>query len=122
MLYITTFTTLGRGFQIALPLMLYISTLMLYITTFTTLGRGFQIALPLMLYITTLMLYITTFTTLGRGFQIAFQDVAFMLSRVSFCITFLSNCGRGEGLETATCLKTVVGDKQEHAPCSIFSL
>ena len=38
-----------------------------------------------------------------------FHDVAFLPSRTSFFTTFLNKCGRGEGLVTATCLKTVLG-------------
>ena len=29
---------------------------------------------------------------------------------------FIKNCGRGEGLETTTCFKTVDWGKQGHAP------
>ena len=36
------------------------------------------------------------------------QDGAFLPSQNSFSTTFLRNCGRGENLETTTCLKTVV--------------
>ena len=32
---------------------------------------------------------------------------------------FLKNCGRGESLETTTCLRSVVGGKQGHAPSRI---
>ena len=32
----------------------------------------------------------------------SFQDVAFLPSRVSFFITFLKGCGRGESLGTTT--------------------
>ena len=52
----------------------------------------------------------------------SFQNIAFLFSRVSFCITFLKNYGKGYGFGTAICLKTVVGGKQGHAPCRIFSL
>ena len=51
-----------------------------------------------------------------------FQDVAFMPSQASFSTTFLKKCGRGESLGTTTCLKTVVGGKQGHAPCKILLL
>ena len=51
-----------------------------------------------------------------------FQDVAFLLSRASFYNTCLNICGRGEGLRTTACLRTVVGGKQGHAPCEILSL
>ena len=36
--------------------------------------------------------------------------------------TFPINSGRGECLGTTTCPKTVVGGKQEHAPCKVHSL
>ena len=51
-----------------------------------------------------------------------FGDVVFLPSRASFCITFLKNCGRGEGLMATTCLRTVVGGKQGLAPCDILLL
>ena len=51
-----------------------------------------------------------------------FQDVAFLPSRASFSTTFLKSYGRGESLVTTTCLKTVVGGKQGHAPCKILLL
>ena len=47
-----------------------------------------------------------------------FQDMAFLPSQASFAPYFL-NCGRGESLGTATCLKTVFGGKQLHDPCKI---
>ena len=49
-----------------------------------------------------------------------FQDVAFQSYQTSFYTTFLINCGGGCGLETTTCLKTVVGGKQGHIPCKTF--
>ena len=49
------------------------------------------------------------------------QDVALLPSRASFSTTFLTNCGRCEGLGINTCLKTVVGGQQGHAPCKICS-
>ena len=52
----------------------------------------------------------------------SFQHVAFLPSRASFHTTFLKNCGRGERLRTTTCLGTVVGGKQGHAPCRILLL
>ena len=51
-----------------------------------------------------------------------FQDVAFLSSRASCFTTFLKYCGRRIGLGTTTCLKTVVGGKQGHAPCKILLL
>ena len=42
--------------------------------------------------------------------------------QATFSTTFLKNCGRGESLKTTTCVKTVVGGKQGHAPCEILSL
>ena len=50
------------------------------------------------------------------------QDVEFLLSRASYSTTFLKNCGRGERIRSNTCPKTVVGDKQGHAPRRILSL
>ena len=38
----------------------------------------------------------------------SFLDVSFLPSIVSFSATFPKNCGRGESLGNATCLKTVV--------------
>ena len=35
---------------------------------------------------------------------------------------FLKNCGRGENFRTTTCLKTVVGGMQGHAPCKAHLL
>ena len=37
-----------------------------------------------------------------------------------FSTTFLKNCGRGESLWTTTCLRTVFGGKQGHAPCKFL--
>ena len=51
-----------------------------------------------------------------------FQDVVFLPFRASFFTTFLKNCGRGESLETSTCLKTVVGGKQVQPVCRIHWL
>ena len=51
-----------------------------------------------------------------------FGDAAFLPSRSGFPLHFSTNCGSGECLRTATCLKTVVGAKQGHASCRIFSL
>ena len=51
-----------------------------------------------------------------------FQDVAQLSSQASFPPTFLKNCGRSKCLGTTTCLITVFGGKQGHAPCRIFSL
>ena len=45
-----------------------------------------------------------------------------MSSRADFHTTFLKNCGGGEALGTTTCLRVVVGGKQEYAPCKILSL
>ena len=50
------------------------------------------------------------------------QDVEFLPSRASLSITFLKNCGRGEGHRTTTCPKTVVGGKQGNAPSKIILL
>ena len=36
--------------------------------------------------------------------------------------TYLKKTGRGKGLGTATCLKTVVVGKEGHAPCNILWL
>ena len=54
--------------------------------------------------------------------QTALQDVVFLPSRDSFDATFLKNCDRGYGLRIATCLITVDGCKQGHAPCKILFL
>ena len=51
-----------------------------------------------------------------------FLDLAFLPSRASFHTTFLRNCGRGDCLRTATCLSTLFGGKQGHAPCRILLL
>ena len=59
---------------------------------------------------------------LVRELIICSQDAAFLPSRASVSTTFLKNCGRDDGLRTTTCLTTVVGDKQGHAPCKIISL
>ena len=48
-----------------------------------------------------------------------FQDVTFLPCRASFPTPFLENCGRDESLGSTTCLSTVVGGKQVHAPCMI---
>ena len=45
-----------------------------------------------------------------------FQDVAFLPTKSSFSTTFLKNRGRGESLVTTTCPKTLVKEKQKHAP------
>ena len=39
-----------------------------------------------------------------------------------FLATFLKSCGRGKGLRTTMCIKTVVGGKQGHALCKILLL
>ena len=49
-----------------------------------------------------------------------FQYVAFLPSRASSHTIFLKNCGRGEGLRTTTCLRSVDGGKQWPAPCNIL--
>ena len=46
----------------------------------------------------------------------AFQDVMFLPSRNRFFTMFLKYCGRGESLVTTTCLRTVDGGRQGHAP------
>ena len=50
------------------------------------------------------------------GLKISFQDVASIPPTASFCISFITNCGRGYALGTTTCLETVVGVMQGHAP------
>ena len=52
----------------------------------------------------------------------SFWDVALLSYRASIPTTFLKHCSRGESLATATCLGAVVGGKQGHAPCKVFSL
>ena len=51
-----------------------------------------------------------------------FQDVASLPSRTRFSSMFLNNGGGGESLGTTTCLRTVVGCNQGHAPCKVFKL
>ena len=51
-----------------------------------------------------------------------FWDVAFLPSSDGFSTTFLNNCGRGECVGIATCLKTVVGGNEGYVPCKILSL
>ena len=51
-----------------------------------------------------------------------FQDVTFLPSWASFATTFLNKCDGGDSLWTATCLKSVVGGKQGHAPCKMLFL
>ena len=51
-----------------------------------------------------------------------FQDVAFPHCRANFPTIFLENYGRGECLETTTCLRTVFGGKQVLAPCKMLLL
>ena len=48
----------------------------------------------------------------------SFQDGAFLPSLASFLSAFLKHCGRGACpcLPPTTCLKTVVGGRQVHAP------
>ena len=43
-----------------------------------------------------------------------FQVVAFLPSRVSFCNTLLTNCGKACGLGTTTCLRHVVVPRPQH--------
>ena len=50
------------------------------------------------------------------------QYVAFLPYRAGFSTTFLTNCGRGESLMTATCLRTVVVGMHGHALCEICLL
>ena len=53
----------------------------------------------------------------------SFHDVAFLPSRGSFSsTTFLTICGIGEGLGATTCLDTLVGVMQGHAPSKILLL
>ena len=54
----------------------------------------------------------------GRETHNPFQDVAF-LPQANFSASFLKKYDRGESLGTTTCLRTVVGGKQGHAPCKI---
>ena len=49
------------------------------------------------------------------------QDVVFLPCGARFYTTFLKSCGGGKSLRTTTHLKTVVGGKQEHAPCKVLS-
>ena len=51
-----------------------------------------------------------------------FHDVAFLPYLASFSTTFLKNWSRCECLRTTTCLESVVGGNQEHAPCKILFL
>ena len=51
-----------------------------------------------------------------------FLDVALLPSRAGYSTAFVEDCGRGEYLGTTTCLRTVVGGKQGHAPCQIRTL
>ena len=46
----------------------------------------------------------------------AFQHAAFLPSLASFSTTFIVNGGSGERVVTTTCLITVVGAKEGHAP------
>ena len=48
------------------------------------------------------------------------QDAAIQPSRVRFCSALLKNCGRGESLSTATCLRTVVGVSKGMLPVRSF--
>ena len=47
------------------------------------------------------------------------HDAVFLPSRACISTAFLKKYGRDESLEITTCLRTVVGDKQRHAPCKI---
>ena len=49
-----------------------------------------------------------------------FQDVAFLLFQASFFTIFNDNCGSGEGLRINTCLSTMIGGRQGHAPVRYF--
>ena len=49
-----------------------------------------------------------------------FLDCEILLSRASFSTTFLKNCGRGESLQTTTCLKAVVGMSKGMLTVNIF--
>ena len=51
-----------------------------------------------------------------------FQDVAFLPSQAGFLTTFLDNGGSLMTTTTTTCLITLIGDEQWHAPCRILSL
>ena len=53
--------------------------------------------------------------------QIGFQYLIFLPSWASFCTTFLENCGRGQGLSTATCLEVIVCGDQTHATCKTLA-
>ena len=48
-----------------------------------------------------------------------FQDAALMPKGTSFSSAFRKNCNKGECLGATICPKTVVRDKQGHAPCKI---
>ena len=50
-----------------------------------------------------------------------FPDVTFLPTPTRIYTMFFTNRGRGEGLGTTKCLRTVVGGKQGHAPCRILS-
>ena len=58
----------------------------------------------IVLQLTALRIYIWV-----REVLVGFKDVAIQPSGASFSTTFLNNCGRGEGLGTTTCPKTMVG-------------
>ena len=49
-----------------------------------------------------------------------FSGVAFLFFRNSFSTTFLKDCGKGEGLRTTTCTKTVVGVSKGILPVKRF--
>ena len=61
---------------------------------------------------------ISVFALVGK-FQVGFHDIALLYSRTRYYTTFLGNNSRGERLGTTTCLGTVVGCKQGHAPCKV---
>ena len=56
----------------------------------------------------------------GVIWDIRFIDMKMGFVVVIFSSTFLMNCGRSESLRIVTCLKTVVGGKQGHAPCKML--
>ena len=54
-------------------------------------------------------LYVIIILCHGREFLVDCQDVVFLSSRATFYAAYLRHCGRGEGLMSTTCVRTVVG-------------
>ena len=71
------------------------------------------------LYVTNTYNYICIGNIAGE-LKICFQDVAFLPSLMLVFTSFLKNCGRGECLGIATCLKTVIGCRQG-GTCSLWN-